>query len=183
MKTSPATCNCSLTRSPSAPRDRVTVQVPVQVAEHLTSGQIQWMVPGLREELISVLLRALPKVKRRELIPVDQRAREIAVDFDPGRKEFLPALAAYLTQKYRVEINASDWPLQSVPQHLQPRVEVIDQKKNTVTSGRDLATIRASVQKTEVKSDAWDKAVKHVERYALSTWSFGDLPESIVAKA
>ena len=168
--------------SPGEDHDGVTVQVPLPVAEHLTSGQIQWMVPGLREELISVLLRALPKVKRREFIPIDVRAREIAAAFDPGRAEFLPALAAWLTQKYRVQVAASDWPPQSLPQHLQPRVEVIDQKKNTVTVGRDLAAIQASVQKTEVKSDAWDKAVKRVERFALSSWSFGDLPESLVVE-
>ena len=50
----------------------------------------------------------------------------------------------------------------------------------TVTAGRDLSTIRAIVKKQEVRSDAWDRAVKRVERYALSSWSFGDLPESIV---
>ena len=166
--------------SPGDERDGVTVKVPLQVAEHLTSGQIQWMVPGLREELIEVLLRALPKSIRRSFMPVDQRAKEIAAQFDPGRSEFLPALAHHLTRTYRIEVKASDWPAQSVPAHLQPRVEVIDQKKQTIFTGRDLSEIRKTVQKTEVKSDAWDKAVQRVERFALSSWSFGDLPESII---
>lgn len=166
--------------SPGEENDGVTVQVPLPVAEHLTSGQIQWMVPGLREELISVLLRALPKVKRREFMPIDQRAKAIANAFNPGKEEFLPALAKYLTKTYRIEVQPEDWPANSLPQHLQPRVEVIDQKKQTVTVSRDLAAIQASVQKTEVKSDAWDKAVKRVESYALSSWSFGDLPEQMV---
>jgi len=60
--------------------------------------------------------------------------------------------------------------------------KVIDQKKQTIFTGRDLSEIRKTVQKTEVKSDAWDKAVRRVERFALSTWSFGDLPESIVVE-
>jgi len=109
--------------SPGDERDGVTVKVPLQVAEYLTSGQIQWMVPGLREELIEVLLRALPKSIRRSFMPVDQRAKEIAAQFDPGRSEFLPALAHHLTRTYRIEVKASDWPAQSVPAHLQPRVE------------------------------------------------------------
>ena len=49
----------------------VTVQVPLPVAEHLTTGQIQWMVPGLREELCRTLLRALPRAIRKQLMPIE----------------------------------------------------------------------------------------------------------------
>jgi ATP-dependent helicase HrpA len=166
--------------TPGQEQDGVTVQVPLPMAEHLTSGQIQWMVPGLREELSSVMLRALPKTIRRQLMPLDPKAREIAREFDPGRAEFLEALADFITRHYRVHVRASDWPRQSLPPHLQPRVEVIDQKKQTVASGRDLRAIQASVQKQEIaNSNAWEKAVQRVECFALSSWSFGDLPESV----
>jgi ATP-dependent helicase HrpA len=166
--------------SPGEEQDGVTVQVPLRLAEHLTSAQVQWLVPGLREEQISVLLRALPKVLRRPLMPLEPKAREIAADFDPGASDFLPALAAFITRKYGVRVEAADWPSQSLPAHLQPRVEVLDQNQRTVTAGRDLTTIRAAVKKQDERSDAWDRAVKRVERSALSSWSFGDLPESIV---
>jgi ATP-dependent helicase HrpA len=165
---------------PGEEQDGVTVQVPMQVAQHLTSGQVQWMVPGLREEIAAVLMRALPKSLRRDLMPIDVKAREVAREFDPGTHEFLAALANFLTQRYRIEIKASDWPPNSLPGHLHPRVEVLDQKKNTLVVGRDLAAIQASVKKQDVRSDAWEKTVPRVERYALKSWSFGDLPESIV---
>ena len=164
---------------PGEESDGVTVKVPASVAEHLTSGQIQWMVPGIREELIDVLLRALPKQFRRQFMPIEQRVKEIATEFNPGRADFLPALAHHLTRRYRIEVKHSDWPPMSVPKHLQPRVEVVDQKKGTVVASRDLDEVRKAVQQAAPKSDAWDKAVQRVERYALSSWSFGDLPESI----
>ena len=167
---------------PGEEQDGVTVRVPMQLAEHLTSGQVQWMVPGLREELANVLLRALPRAMRRELMPIDPKAREIAAGFNPGREDFLAALAAFITRHYGIQVKAEDWPPNSLPPHLQPRVEVLDPKKNTIVAGRDLSAIRASVQKQDLKSDAWEKAVRQVERYALKTWSFGDLPESIVTE-
>ena len=167
---------------PGEEHDGVTVKVPMQLAEHLTSGQVQWMVPGMRDELANVLMRALPRAIRRELMPIDPKATEIAAKFNPGRGEFLTALAAYITTHYGIQVRAEDWPPNSLPPHLQPRVEVLDQQKNTVASGRDLAVIRASVKKQDLKSDAWDKAVRSAERYALQTWSFGDLPESIVTE-
>ncbi|MCB1277167.1 ATP-dependent RNA helicase HrpA [Prosthecobacter sp.] len=168
---------------PGEENDGVTVQVPAQLAGHLSSGQIQWMVPGIREELANVMLRALPKVIRRQLMPIDPKAREIAAAFDPGRDDFLAALADFITRRYRINVRAEDWPPQSLPAHLQPRVEVLDPKKNTViAASRDLDTIRSSVQKQDVRSDAWEKLLPRVERFALKSWSFGDLPESIVVE-
>ncbi len=168
---------------PGEEHDGVTLQVPAQLAGHLTSGQVQWMVPGNREELANVMLRALPKVFRRQLMPIDPKAREIATVFDPGREDFLTALANFITLRYRVRVSAEDWPPQSLPAHLQPRVEVLDPKNNSVvTSGRDLDVIRASVQKQDVRSDAWEKLLPRVERFALKAWSFGDLPETILVE-
>ncbi len=165
---------------PGEETDGVTVRVPLPVAEHLTSGQLQWMVPGLREELARTLLRALPRSIRRQLMPIEPKAAEIAARFDPGRADFLSALAAHLGKAYRVEVQASDWPADSLPPHLQPRIEVIDQKQRTVVAARDLQAIQNAVKKTEVKSDAWEKAVPRVERYDLRGWTIGDVPESIV---
>ncbi|WP_395743431.1 ATP-dependent RNA helicase HrpA [Prosthecobacter sp.] len=168
---------------PGEETDGVTVRVPAQLAGHLTTGQIQWMVPGIREELANVMLRALPKVIRRQLMPIDPKAREIAGSFDPGRDDFLVALADFITRHYRIHVRAEDWPPQSLPAHLQPRVEVLDPKKNTViAASRDLDTIRTTMQKQAPRSDAWDKLLPRVERFAHKSWSFGDLPETIVVE-
>ena len=168
---------------PGEDSDGVTVQVPAQLAGHLTSGQVQWMVPGNREELANVMLRALPKVIRRQLMPIDPKGREIAAAFDPGRDDFLTALADFITRRYRIHVRAEDWPPQSLPAHLQPRVEVLDPKNNSViASSRDLDAIRSSVQKQDVRSDAWEKLLPRVERFALKSWSFGDLPETLLVE-
>ncbi|MEZ5386867.1 MAG: ATP-dependent RNA helicase HrpA [Prosthecobacter sp.] len=169
---------------PGEEHDGVTVKVPLQLASHLTSGQVQWMVPGMREEIANTLLRALPKVIRRDLMPIDPKAREIAADFDPGREDFFTALADFITRRFRIHVKAEDWPPQSLPAHLQPRVEVLDPKKNTVvTAGRDLDAIRSTVEKQQhLNSNAWEKMLPRVERFALKSWSFGDLPETIVVE-
>jgi ATP-dependent helicase HrpA len=167
---------------PGEEHDGVTVQVPLPVAEHLTTGQIQWMVPGLREELCRTLLRALPRAIRKQLMPIEPKAAEVAARFEPGRAEFLPALAAYLKKTYRVEVAGSDWPVDCVPVHLQPRIEVVDQKQRTVVAARDLGAIQSAVKQTEVKSDAWEKLVPRFERYDLKGWTFGDVPEWVVVE-
>ncbi len=168
--------------NPGDEADGVTVRVPLPVAEQLTTGQLQWMVPGLREEQIGVLLRALPKTVRKTLHPLQPKIAEVTAEFEPGREDFLPALAAFLTQRYRVAVQASDWPPQSLPAHLQTRIEVVDGGNKTVVTGRDLGAIQAVVEKRDVRSGAWERATQRWERYALSAWSFGDLPESIIVE-
>jgi ATP-dependent helicase HrpA len=116
-------------------------------------------------------------------MPIDPKAREIAAAFDPGRDDFLAALADFITRRYRIHVRAEDWPPQSLPAHLQPRVEVLDPKNNNViAASRDLDAIRSSVQKQDVRSDAWEKLLPRVERFALKSWSFGDLPETILVE-
>jgi len=168
--------------APGDDADGVTVRVPLPVAEQLTSGQIQWMVPGLREEQTSVLLRALPKRLRKLLHPLEPKVFEIAAEFQPGRDDFLTALAAFISRKYRVEVTAADWTTQTLPAHLQPRVEVVDRRNNTVAAGRDLAAIQAEVEKRDVRTGAWERAAQKWERRAVTLWNFGDLPESIVVE-
>jgi ATP-dependent helicase HrpA len=168
--------------TPGEETDGVTVRVPLPVAADLTSGQIQWMVPGLREEQIAVLLRALPKSVRKTLMPLEPKIREVAAEFEPGRADFLTALAEFLMRKYRQPVRASDWPPQSMPAHLQPRVEVVDGGNKTLASGRDLAAIQSAVESRDVRSGAWEKAAKQWERDGITEWSFGDLPESVVVE-
>ncbi len=165
--------------NPGEETDGVTVQVPLPVAAQLTAGQIQWIVPGLREEQISILLRALPKAVRRPLMPLDVRAVEVAREFDPGRGDFLTALAEFLTRKYRIHIKRSDWTEQSLPAHLCPRVEVVDRAAKPLASGRDLQAVQQQVEAHDHRTGAWHQVARRWEKSGLTAWTFGDLPESI----
>lgn len=165
--------------SPGEDTDGVTVQVPLPIASQLTAGQVQWLVPGLREEQISLLLRSLPKVLRRTLMPIDVRAAEIVREFDPGRGDFLTALAEFLTRRYRVHIRRSDWPEKSLPPHLCPRVEVVDQGNKALAAGRDLSVVQEQIEAHDHRSGAWQKVAGVWEKTGLTEWCFGDLPNVI----
>ncbi len=166
--------------APGEAHDGVSLQVPLEIAANLTSGQLQWMIPGLREEQIGILLRALPKPIRRQLMPLEHKIKETAASFNPGLKEFLPALAAHLSRAYDVPIDATDWPPQSLPDYLQPRLEIIDKKRRVVADGRDFSAIQAVVEKTGTRPPAWNQAAARWDRPAVTAWSFGDLPETVL---
>ncbi len=164
---------------PGQEDDGVTVRVPLPIANQLTTAEVQWIVPGLREELILTLLRALPKQKRSLFMPLEATAKKITREFNPKRGDFLEALAEHLQLIFRADIKVADWPADCIPPHLRPRLEVIAKDNQAVVSSRDLREVQAKLKKETPRSNAWADAVKRHEKYGLPGWTFGDLPESL----
>ncbi len=136
---------------PGAPDDGVSVVVPLVLLAQLRPDGFDWQVPGLRDELITALLRALPKAIRRHVVPAaDWAARfaqEIAAD-GPEHHGGLPAdtLRAALARRIQPLANqpvaASDFDLDRVPGHLLVSFRVVDERGRVLGSGRDLAALQ-----------------------------------------
>ena len=62
---------------PGHPHDGVTVHVPLQALPQLQPDGFEWLVPAFRLELVTTLLRSLPKELRRPLVPVPDVAAQV----------------------------------------------------------------------------------------------------------
>src|SRR5205814_35237 len=82
--------------APGEDHDGVTIQLPFSLAQTACASLLEWAVPGLREEKISTLLRALPKAIRRNLMPFPPKVAEIVRDFKPAGASFLADLGRFL---------------------------------------------------------------------------------------
>ena len=78
---------------PGSPRDGVTVHVPLKVLPQLKSAGFDWLVPALRLELITALIRSLPKELRRALVPVPETAQALHDHVRPRSGPLLDVLA------------------------------------------------------------------------------------------
>src|SRR6185436_12404073 len=96
--------------APGEDHDGVTIQLPFSLAQSASASLLEWAVPGLREEKISTLLRALPKGIRRDLMPFPPKVAEIVRDFKPSGASFLADLGRFLHERYGVEVPPSAWP-------------------------------------------------------------------------
>ena len=171
--------------APGEDHDGVTIELPFSIAQSASSALIEWAVPGLREEIVNELLRALPKSIRRELMPFPPKAVEIVREFQPAGRKFLQDFAAHLHRRYGVAVTAADWPADALPAHLRPRIEIVDDKRKSLGIGRDLAQLQQQLKQTQpapvAKPDSadWTRAAQHWERFGLRDWTCGDLPERI----
>lgn len=166
---------------PGQDRDGVTLQLPYKLVHFVQPEVLDWLVPGLLEEKITHLLRGLPKSIRKRFVPVPDKAREIAAVLQPTHGAFLDSLSAHILGTYGIEISQSDWNVRDLPEHLQMRVEVRDEKEKAVVAARDLRVLREQLDAREedVQSDAWMQAQKQVARRDVTGQTLGELPERV----
>ena len=64
--------------APGSPRDGVSMRIPIEVLERVSDAGTDWLVPGMREDLLTEAIRALPKGVRRLLAPAPDVASSVA---------------------------------------------------------------------------------------------------------
>ncbi|MBV9921536.1 MAG: ATP-dependent RNA helicase HrpA, partial [Pseudonocardia sp.] len=62
---------------PGRQDDGITVDVPVAALHQVDPTPFTWQVPGLREELVTALIKTLPKNLRRQFAPAPDHARAV----------------------------------------------------------------------------------------------------------
>ncbi|WP_173910467.1 ATP-dependent RNA helicase HrpA [Acinetobacter sp. Marseille-Q1618] len=127
---------------PSHDEDGATVKIPVQALPQVDENIWSWGIPGWRLDLIEALLKALPKDKRRNLVPIPDTAKKLMniVDAQHLREHIFEFLAFQLRGE---QITAKDFSFERVEQYLLPLIKVIDEKGRVIEKGRDLNELKA----------------------------------------
>ena len=165
---------------PGTDADGVTVHIPLLVLNQVTADGFEWSVPGFREELVTTLIKSLPKAVRRNIVPAPDHARQVLPHLDPSSGPLTDALARELRELRGVVIETADWDWTRVPEHLRMTFRVVDDKGKTVAESKDLAKLkeRLKPKTTAAISKVASKAVSGLEKSGLTDWTFGDLPRS-----
>ncbi|WP_146361492.1 ATP-dependent RNA helicase HrpA [Arthrobacter yangruifuii] len=132
-----------------AANDGVTVEVPVLFLNQLTPGPFAWQIPGLRAELITALIKSLPKAVRKNFVPAPDVARSaaaaLAADFDPASDELEPSLELVLRRLKGSIIPPGSWNWDAVPDHLRMTFTVVDSAGRVLDEGKDLAALQEAL--------------------------------------
>ena len=89
---------------PGSDADGVTVHVPLAVLNQVEPDGFDWQVPGLRQELVTELIRSLPKAIRRSFIPAPNWAASVLEKIGPADGPLLEVLARELERSGPVEV-------------------------------------------------------------------------------
>ena len=174
-------CKLKYRFEPGHPLDGVTLTLPLYLLNRIEAAQIDWLVPGLIREKLTLLLKSLPKDKRRPLIPLPDTVTALLSVPTPGGQVLTEALAAYIRKKTGTDIHADEWKGE-LPAHLLMNLSVVDDSGQELASGRDLAILRQQLGGAARITYGGGAEDTEFERTGLTEWNFGDLPERVKFK-
>ena len=157
---------------PGAANDGVTVHVPVDVLARLGGDEFAWQVPALREELVTSLIRSLPKDLRRNFVPAPDTARAVLGAIDPAREPLLEALQRELRRRSGILVPIDAFDLGKLPAHLRVTFAVESADGTELGRGKDLGALqeRLATPARRAVADAIGAQAAELERTGLRTW-------------
>jgi len=136
---------------PGTASDGVTVHISITQLDRIEPAGFDWLVPGMREELITELIRSLPKAIRRELVPAPDAARDILdwIDSqpvggadDPYSGPITVAISRAARALRDVEVAPADFAIQKLPAHLRVTFSVFDERDQVLGESKDLTELQ-----------------------------------------
>lgn len=139
---------------PQAPDDGVSVLVPVQLLAMLSPTGFDWQVPGFRDELVTALLRSLPKVVRRSFVPAADWAARLLDEVGPVHPErgepvpgpLIGELHAAMQRRGGLRFDEADFTPERLDSHLRMRFVVLDDAGRELGAGLDLAALQRELK-------------------------------------
>jgi ATP-dependent helicase HrpA len=158
---------------PGTEADGVTIDIPLSRLNQVDPAEFSWQVPGLRTELVTEMIRSLPKALRRDLVPAPDVAREVVARLGPPSGDLRDAVARELRALRGVTVPRDAWDLSRLPSHLRITVRVTDGDR-VLDEGKDVAELQRTLR-PRLRS-VLSKAAAGITRSGLTSWDFGALP-------
>ncbi|MFF0062873.1 ATP-dependent RNA helicase HrpA [Streptomyces sp. NPDC005279] len=167
---------------PGADADGVTVHVPLQVLNQVTSEGFDWQIPGLREDVVMELIRSLPKPIRRHYVPAPNYAGAFLERAVPLQEPLPVTLARELQRMVGVPVTADDFDLTRIPDHLKITFRIVDERRKKLAENKDLEALKLQLKPKarQALSQAAAAATsgpsgESLERTGLTDWTIGTL--------
>ncbi|MGH2882952.1 MAG: DUF3418 domain-containing protein, partial [Solirubrobacteraceae bacterium] len=164
---------------PGAPDDGVTVHVPLAALGTVRDVGFDWLVPALREELVTTLIRGLPKDQRRLLVPAPEMAKAVVEALQPREGRIVDQIADQLGRLRGARLTGDDFDTTKLPAHLRLTFSVEDDRDAVLVRGDDLAEVRDRLRpllRAELTA-----ATAGLERAGLTGWPGEDALPEVVA--
>ena len=189
---------------PGAQDDGVSVQVPLALLPRMREEGFDWQVRGLRKELVTALIKSLPKQIRKNVVPAADWAEKIVAELPDDApteptESFRATLAKAIQRMTYVPVSESDFDLSRVPAHLLPTWAVVDERGRRVETGKDLSALQTKLKDRTQQSVASATAKgagrtggaarvasagagRPLEQSGLTAWPDQDLPQTLDTK-
>ncbi len=164
---------------PGAPDDGVSLCIPLALLNQVEEQGFDWLIPGLRHELLVALIKCLPKQYRRNFVPAPNYADALLQSIQPADGPLLATVTQRLKRMSGLTIPEDAWELTELPLHLKMNFKVVGEQGELIAQHRSLALLKQQLQ-GQVQQRLSQVAEQGIEQQRLTEWSFGELPKEYV---
>ncbi|BDZ49516.1 hypothetical protein GCM10025867_17570 [Frondihabitans sucicola] len=174
---------------PGSHDDGVTVLVPLPLLARLQPGGFDWQVPAFRDELVTALIKSLPKQIRKNVVPAADWAAKITAELPDEPHDFTVPFTATVAEVIKrltyTPVSSADFDLSRIPAHLRMTFAVVDEKSVVVGIDKDLGALQKSLALDTRRSVARATeapatvAGPTIQREGITKWDFDDLPQTV----
>ncbi|WP_236554350.1 ATP-dependent RNA helicase HrpA [Nocardioides sp. AX2bis] len=167
---------------PGAAEDGLTIDLPVATLNQVDDADFSWNVPGLRRELVTALIRSLPKNLRVSLVPAPDKARSFLAEVPAGQEPLLDALERWVRSTVGVVVPRDAWDWDKVAPHLRPTFRVLGEDGAEQARGKDLTVLKAPLRAELDQALAGAADDSGLTRTGETTWAFGVVEDEVVQR-
>ncbi|MFD9430559.1 ATP-dependent RNA helicase HrpA [Streptomyces sp. NPDC060002] len=167
---------------PGADADGVTVHIPLQVLNQVTDEGFDWQIPGLREEVVTELIRSLPKPIRRHYVPAPNFAKRFLDRAVPLQEPLTTTMARELKRMVGVPFEAEDFDWSRLPDHLRITFRIVDERRRNLAEDKELEPLKLRLKPKARQAISQAAAAiaerqggESLERSGLTDWTIGSL--------
>ena len=166
---------------PGEEADGVTVHIPLPLLNQVEPIGFDWLIPGMRHELLVALIKSLPKQWRKNFVPAPNYADALIASISPEQGPLLDAIERQLKRMSGLTVPRECWDWNSIADHLKMTFRVIDDKRKKVAESKDLLALKEQLR-AQVQQTLSQVADDDIEQEGLTLWSFGPLPQEYSQK-
>ncbi|MGB3726748.1 MAG: ATP-dependent RNA helicase HrpA [Glaciecola sp.] len=166
---------------PNKNYDGVCINVPLTQLNQLQNSGFDWLVPGMRHELVVALIKTLPKRLRRNFVPAPDYATACMQDLSMFDKKgntlsILDALASKLFRMSGIKLGAEDFEPEALASHLQCNFAVIDNDGKTVSISKSLSELKQELEH-KMTATIEQVATDDIEQVDIQTFTVDEIPK------
>ena len=153
--------------------------MPLAVLNRVHADDFAWQVPGLRQELVTALIKTLPKPLRVKLVPAPDTARAAARAHQPRARS---TCCEALSPRGQGAARGAACPWRSGGStasltHLRPTFRVVDDGGAALAEGKDLDELKTRL--AAPVQEAIASAAGDLEVSGLTAWTIEEVPVEV----
>lgn len=157
--------------------DGVTVLIPLHLLNQIKPEPFSWHILGLRLDLVTALIKALPKSIRKNFSPAINFAKAFLDRITDFNKSIVEALCLELFKMTGVKTTIEMWQFDELEEHLKLKFCIVDEKQNKLAVGDDLEKLKQQLK--EKADQTLQKQNKQSKEEPSTSWTFKEIKKQV----